>query len=71
MSNSNIFRQAKNLLDNKGTTSKMSDEELEVVNTALIPLMVNTNGFFPDDMTIAEGLEELAQLVEEKLKGGD
>ncbi|MBA7506560.1 hypothetical protein ES706_05252 [subsurface metagenome] len=60
----NIFRQAKNLLDKKARGAELTEEELGVVNTALIPFTVNTGGFFPEDITIGEGLEELARMIE-------
>ncbi|GAJ17701.1 unnamed protein product, partial [marine sediment metagenome] len=39
-----------------------------LVNTAIIPLMVRTDGIFPKDITIGEGLEELAKIIEEVTK---
>ncbi len=62
----NIFRQAKQLLDKKDSGNELTEEELRLINTAIIPLMVKTNGFFPEDMTIGEGLAELAKIVEEE-----
>lgn len=62
----NIFRQAKQLLDRKDDGAELAEEELRLIDTAIIPLMVKTDGFFPDDMTIGEGLEELAKMVEEE-----
>ena len=61
----NIFRQAKQLLDTK-SGPEMTEEELQLVATATIPLMVRTNGIFPEDITIVEGLEELANMVNGK-----
>ena len=58
----NIFRQAADLLKTK-SGPEMSEEELQLINTAIIPLIVKTNGIFPDDITIGEGLEELAKMV--------
>jgi len=63
MPNTNIFREAKHLLDTK-KGSEMNEEELLTINAATIPL--NIRGCpFPDDMTIGECLEELAKIVEE------
>jgi len=60
----NIFRQAKNLLDIKDAGGEMSWEELQLINTAILPLMVKTRVFL-EDITIGDGLEELARIVEE------
>ncbi len=60
----NIFRQAKILLDTK-KGPEMTEDELQLINTALIPLVVKTNGIFPENMTIREGLEELAKIWDE------
>jgi len=38
-----------------------------LINTAIIPLMVKINGLFPDDITIGEGLEELAKMTPDEL----
>lgn len=59
----NIFREAKQLLDTK-EGSEMTEEELRLVNRAIMPLVMKTNGVFREDITIAEGLEELAKLTE-------
>ena len=61
----NIFRQAKDLLDKKDAGSKLTKKELRLINRAIIPLMVKTNGVFPEDITIGEGLDELAKILEE------
>ena len=63
----NIFRQAKQLLDKKDSGAELTEEEFQLINTAIIPLMVKTNGPFPDDITIGEGLEELAKMTEDAL----
>jgi len=63
--NNNIFRQAKQLLDKKDKGAELTEEELRLIDTALIPLMVKTDGIFPEDMTIGEGLEALSEMVEE------
>ena len=65
-SNSNIYRQAAQLLEKKDRGAELTEEELALINTAIIPLMVNTDGIFPDDITIAEGLDELAKMIEEE-----
>jgi len=59
--NSNIFRQAKQLLQDKPVL-EMNEEELEVINTATMPLLLLRHF---SDMTINDGLEELAKIVEE------
>lgn len=61
MPNNNIFRQAQVLLQQK-PVSEMNEEELHIVNAATIPL--NTLPQF-NDMTIEEGLEELAKMADE------
>ena len=63
---SNIFRQAQDLLNKKDAGAQLTDEELGLINTAIIPLMVNTDGFFPEDITVAEGLDEIAKMIEEE-----
>jgi len=61
----NLFRQAKQLLDKRAIGLELTEEEQEVVNVAIIPL--NLRGCpFSDGITIAEGLEELAKIVEEE-----
>lgn len=57
----NIFREAKQLLESKNGRD-MSEEERELVNIALIPLLL-----LPEynDVPIARGLEDLAQILEE------
>lgn len=61
----NLFREAKQLLDKKESGAQLTEEELKLINTAVIPLMVRTwGGVFPKDITIGEGLEELAKIVE-------
>lgn len=61
----NIFRQARQLLDKKDNGAELTEEELQLINAALIPLMGKADGLFPEDSTIGEGLEELAKIVEE------
>jgi len=60
----NIFRQAKQLLDKKDSGGELTEEELRLIATAIIPLMVKTDGVFPEDITIGEGLHELAKILE-------
>ncbi len=60
MSN-NIYRQAAELLDKKHDY-KLTEEERQLINTAIIPLMI-TN-VLGKDITLREGLEELAKIVE-------
>jgi len=61
----NLFREAKQLLDKKDAGGELTDDELRLIHTAIIPLNLNTGGFFPEDITLGEGLEELAKIVEE------
>lgn len=63
----NLFRQAKQLLDKKDSGGELTEEELRFINTTIMPLMVNTGGLF-GDITIAEGLEELAGMVEKGIR---
>ena len=58
MPNTNIFREAKRLLDTK-KASEMNEEELLIINAATIP-----HNLPPEfnDRTIDEGLEELAKI---------
>ena len=59
----NIFREAKELLDTKDGR-KMTEEEQELVSAAMIPLNILPHF---NDMTIGEGLEELARIVDEAI----
>ena len=59
----NIFRQAKGLLDKKDAGGELTEEELRLINTAEIPLMMRGCPL-PEDMPVGECLEELAQIVE-------
>jgi len=61
----NIFRQAKQLLDKKDAGGELTEEELHLINTAILPLMGKIDGICPQATTIGEGLEELANTVEE------
>ena len=62
----NLFRQAKELLDKKDAGSELTEDKLQLISTAIIPLMVKTDGVFPGSITLAEGLEELAKIFEEE-----
>ena len=62
--NSNIFRQAKQLLRDKPVL-EMNAEELQIVNTATMPLLLLRHF---SDRSINDGLEELANMVEEAHK---
>lgn len=59
----NIFREAKNLLDKKDAGGEISWAELELINTARIPLNLRDYPF-PEDMPVRDCLETLAQIVE-------
>jgi len=59
-SNNNIFRQAKQLLHDKPVL-EMNEEELKVVNTATMPLLLLRHF---SNLSIDEGLEELAKMVD-------
>lgn len=56
----NIFRQAKQLLQDKPVL-EMNEEELQIVNTATMPLL--RLPLF-SDRSINEGLEELAKMAD-------
>ena len=57
----NIFREALMLLSTRNGEG-MSDEERELLATALIPLMLLPQY---QDIPIGEGLENLARMIEE------
>lgn len=60
----NLFRQAAELLKAKDNGAELTEEELGLIHTALIPL--NLHGCpLPEDIPIGEGLEELAKMVED------
>lgn len=59
----NMFRQAKQLLDKRASGGEISWAELELINTARIPLNLRDYPF-PEDMLEVECLEELAKIVE-------
>lgn len=65
MPNNNIFREAKQLLATK-PVEEMTQEEVTTVKAATIPLDILPEF---DDLTILEGLEELAKIFEEKHEG--
>jgi len=56
----NIFRKALIILSRK--SQGMTDEEREIVNTALIPLMIVPQY---SDKPICKGLKNLAKMTEE------
>lgn len=59
----NIFREAKQLLDKKDNGAELTEEELGLIHTALIPL--NLHGCpLPEDIPIGEGLEALAKMMD-------
>lgn len=62
MPNTNIFREAKHLLNTK-KGSEMNEEELLIINAATIPLTI-LPGF--NEMTTDEGLALLVKIVEAK-----
>lgn len=62
--NGNIFREAKKFLNTKPVL-ELTEEELEVVNIATMPLLMLRQF---SDKTIDEGLEELAKVVDGKDK---
>ena len=64
--NNNIFRQAKQLLNQKPVL-EMTTEELGIVNTATMPLLLLREF---SDRSIDEGLEELSKIVDEAYKDG-
>ena len=59
----NLFRQAKQLLDQKDSGGELSWEELQLIATAEIPLMMRGCPL-PEEMAVRECLETLAQIVE-------
>lgn len=61
----NLFRQAKQLLDKKDNGAELTEEERELLNTALIPLTLRDCPL-PDDISIGEALDELARIVDEE-----
>ena len=56
----NIFQKALTIMSTKNGQD-MSDDEREIIDTALLPLMVSP-GYF--DIPIYEGLEDLARMLE-------
>ena len=59
----NIFREAKDLLDKKDAGGELTEEELQLIATAEIPFLVCRCPSLRD-MPVAECLEVLAQIVE-------
>ena len=62
----NIFREAQHLLRTK-KRDDMTEQELQVVATAMTPLMLDPRY---SNVTIGDGLEELAALLEARRKKG-
>jgi len=60
----NIFRQAKQLLDKKNAGGELSWEELQLIATAEIPFLTR-NCPYLKDMPVRDCLETLAEIVEE------
>ena len=60
----NIFRQAKQLLDKKDAGGELSEEELKLIATAKIPFLIR-NCPYLKAMPVGDCLETLAQIVEE------
>lgn len=61
VTDTNIFRQAKQLLNEKPVL-EMNDKELQIVNTATMPLRLLRHF---SDLSIDDGLEELAKMVDD------
>lgn len=59
----NLFRQAAELLRAKDAGAELTKEERELINTAIIPLMILPQY---NDTSIAIGLGELAEILEEQ-----
>ena len=59
----NIFREAKDLLDKKDAGSELTEEELQLIATAEIPFLIR-NCPYLKDMPVRDCLETLAQIVE-------
>lgn len=62
----NIFREAKNLLDKRDAGGELNWEELQLIKKAELPL-IRRGWFLPEGMPVRDCLETLAQIVE----GGD
>lgn len=59
-----IYRQAKELLDKRDAGGRITWDEFQLINTALLPLNF-PYGPFPEEMPIGDCLEELTKIVEE------
>ena len=59
----NIFREAKDLLDKKDAGGELSWEELKLIATAEIPFLIR-NCPYLRDMPVRDCLETLAKIVE-------
>ncbi|MBA7712702.1 hypothetical protein ES703_121689 [subsurface metagenome] len=60
----NIFREAKQLLDKRDAGGELTKEELQLIATAEIPFLIR-NCPYLKDMAVRDCLETLAQIVEE------
>jgi len=56
----NIFRQAAELLKAKDAGGELSEEELQLINTAELPLMMRGCPL-PEDMKVRDCLEQLEE----------
>jgi len=59
----NIFRQAKQLLDKKDAGGELTQAELQLIATAEIPFLIR-NCPYLNDMPVRDCLETLAKIVE-------
>ena len=59
----NIFRQARQLLDKKDAGGELTEEELQLIATAELPFLIR-NCPYLKDMPVRDCLETLAQIVE-------
>ncbi|MBA7639996.1 hypothetical protein ES703_47657 [subsurface metagenome] len=67
----NIFREAKQLLDKKGSGAQLTEEEQRLVSSAVtfaINLLPKIEPEY-DELPVLENLEELAKIVEEQANG--
>jgi len=64
----NLFKQAKQLLAKKDAGGELTKEERELINTAIIPLMILPQY---NDTPMAIGLGELVGIVEDRGLGED
>jgi len=59
----NIFREAKQLLDKKDAGGELTGEELQLIATAEIPFLIR-NCPYLKDMPVRDCLDTLAKIVE-------